>query len=82
MATVKANHYSELTGDKKFFVNPPRIQGMMTGTIYAYQTKDGGITLHYEDGTEETRLVKDAPRVQDLMENYFELVQWVQDGRK
>ena len=71
--------YSRLVGGQKNYYCPPKATGMMTGTQFAYQSRDGSITLLYEDGSMETR---DATVEITDFQDYFAIVAYVQAGRK
>ena len=72
-------HFSRLRGEMCNWLVPPRIQSMMTAVSRAQQTRDGTITLHYEDGTTES--VKSERDMVREFDGFMALVGWVQSQR-
>lgn len=55
-----------LSADKLTLINPPRIQGMMTGALMACVEPSGRVTILYEDHSTESALVP-APVPQEFI---------------
>ena len=73
-------HYKKLRGVKACnWLVPPTASALISGAKYACQTRDGAITLHYMDGTTETRL-SDKDMVREF-DSYFAVVSFVQAAR-
>ena len=72
-------HYSKIDEGAANVICPPNVVGMMTGTQWVKQHRDGSISLIYEDGTAET--VGSDIDIVTGFEDYFAIVAYVQDQR-
>ena len=79
MARTKSKPgWRTLKGQQRLLFVPPKIQGMLSGSRYAFQGANGDIGLVYESGNEQTRGAQDYD-INDFLD-YFNIVTFVQEG--
>jgi hypothetical protein len=81
MTTDAPAHFNMLADGHAIYIAPLRIETMMSGVLRATQDKQGMVTLHYEDGTTESRQSAKTISDENAFDHFFAIVSFVQAGR-
>lgn len=75
----KPKFYKDLPEGQANWLIPTTVQAMITGCQRAIQTRDGAVTLHYDDGSTETAMP--VPMLNIATSKFFAVVEAVQWAR-